>query len=182
MRRCLIVMLLCVSASASAQTDGRDAQFKDPLLDNLVGRWDVPGHVRGRDVKSRLTAEWVLNHQFLQLKLEDTANPSQYEAWIFIGYDFLSERYVVHWIDVFGGRFSETLGYGSRMGDAIRVVFEYGDGPFRNTLAWTAREKSWHWLIESKDQAGRWKTFAEYDLHASPLAARSGGRDGRSPR
>jgi hypothetical protein len=32
-----------------------------------------------------------------------------------------------------GGRFSETLGYGTRDGNAIRFVFEYPDGPFRTT-------------------------------------------------
>lgn len=171
MRRCLFLMLL-FAAPLVAQQDGRDAQFKDALLDNLVGKWDAPGHVRTREVKSRLSADWVLNHQFLQLKLEDTATPSTYEAWIFIGYDFRSERYVVHWIDVFGGRFSETLGYGARTGDSsVRFTFEYGDGPFRDTLTWNAREKSWQWLIEDKDQAGRWRTWAEYDLRRPPLAA-----------
>ena len=167
-----MVILLCVSAAASAQQDGRDTILKDPLLDQLAGTWDAPGRVRTREVKSRVTAQWVLNHQFLELKLEDTATPSTYEAWIYIGYDFRSERYVVHWLDVTGGRWSETLGYGSRNGDgAVRFTFEYGDGPFRNTLAWNAREKSWHWLIEDKDQAGRWRTWAEYDLRQRPLAA-----------
>jgi hypothetical protein len=148
-----------------------EAQFKDPLLDNLVGRWDAPGLVHGRDVHSTLTAQWVLDHQFLELKLEDTATPSAYDAWIFIGYDFRSERYVVHWLDVYGGRSSETLGYGTRAGESVRFVFEYGDGPFRNALTWMPAEKGWHWLIESKDQAGRWKTFAEYDLRPRPLPA-----------
>ncbi len=171
MRRTVIVMLLCVSASAFAQTDGPETMFKDPLLDNLLGRWDAPGRVHGHDVQARATAEWVLNHQFVQVRLEDTANPSTYEGWFFIGYDFRSERYVVHWLDNYGGRWSETLGYGDRSGNSIRVVFEYGDGPFRNTLTWLPAEKGWHWLIESKDQAGRWKTFAEYNLRTRPLAA-----------
>ncbi len=172
MRRSVIAMLLFVSAAAFAQSDGPDTIFKDPLLDNLVGRWDAPGRVHGQDVHSRLTAEWVLNHQFLQLRLEDTAKtPGAYEAWIFIGYDFRSERYVVHWLDIYGGRWSETLGYGDRNGNSIRFVFEYGDGPFRNVLTWLPAEKGWHWLIESKDQAGRWKTFAEYDLRPRPLPA-----------
>lgn len=168
MRRLLIALLLC-AAPLVAQQDGRETTFKDPLLDALVGRWDATGRVRGHDVNSRVTAEWILNHQFLQLTLSDTS----YEAWIFIGYDLRSERYVIHWLDVFGGRFSETLGYGSRSGDSLRAIFEYGDGPFRDTWTWNARERSWHWLIEDKDQAGRWKTFAEYDLRARPLAASS---------
>jgi hypothetical protein len=53
-----------------------------------------------------------------------------------IGYDNMSERYVVHWIDVFGVRFSETLGYGKRVGNEIDFIFEYPDGPFRTNLIW----------------------------------------------
>ena len=50
----------------------------------------------------------------------------------------MTERYVAHWIDVFGGRFSETLGYGKRVGNKINFIFEYTDGPFRTNLIWNA--------------------------------------------
>ena len=36
----------------------------------------------------------------------------RYEAIWFLGYDPVSEKYVLHLFDVFGARFSETLGYG----------------------------------------------------------------------
>lgn len=168
----LVIALAALVAMPLFAQDGRDTIFKDPALENLVGRWDATGHVKTRDVKAHLTADWVLNHQFLQLKLEDVATPSSYDAWIFIGYDFRSERYVVHWFDILGGRFTETLGYGSKSGDSsVRFTFEYGDGPFRDTMTWNGREKSWYWLIEDKDQAGRWRTWAEYNLTQRPLTA-----------
>src|SRR5947209_2187974 len=62
-----------------------------------------------------------------------------------IGYDNISERYVAHWIDVFGGRFSETLGYGKRAGNEIDFIFEYPDGPFRTNFIWDATRGQWHW-------------------------------------
>jgi Protein of unknown function (DUF1579) len=110
--------------------------MRDSLLDHLVGQWRVERTMRGRTTGNAVQAEWVLNHQFLLLHYQDSpraAAPSGYEAMVFIGYDNASERYVAHWIDVFGGRFSETLGYGTRDGNAIRIVFEYPDGPFYNT-------------------------------------------------
>ena len=61
----------------------------------------------------------VLQRQFLRVHMKDLATPPDYEAMIFIGYDNASERYVAHWIDVFGGRISETLGYGTRAGNRI---------------------------------------------------------------
>lgn len=92
--------------------------------------------------------------------MKDVNSPPNYEAMIFIGYDNTSERYVAHWMDVFGGRFSETLGYGTRSGNAIKFVFEYPDGPFTNTFTWNPETKTWIFLMEQKDQTGKWKVFA----------------------
>src|SRR5437660_12322907 len=97
--------------------------------------------------------------------MKETSDPSQYEAIVYIGYDNTSERYVAHWIDVFGGRFSETLGYGARDGNRIKFVFEYQDGPFHNTFTWNAEAKTWTFLMEQKDQTGKWKEFAVDQLH-----------------
>jgi hypothetical protein len=81
-----------------------------------------------------------------------------------IGYDNISERYVAHWIDVFGGRFSETLGYGKRNGDKIDFVFEYPDGPFHTDFAWDAAHGIWRWRMEQKNAAGKWMQFADLTL------------------
>jgi hypothetical protein len=77
----------------------------------------------------------ALNHRFLCLEMRGTARVPTYEAIVFIGRDNLSERYVAHWLDVSGGRWSETLGYGTKSGQAVEFVFEYPDGPFRTTFA-----------------------------------------------
>jgi hypothetical protein len=81
-----------------------------------------------------------------------------------IGYDNVSERYVAHWLDVYGGRFSETLGYGTRSGDQIEFVFEYPDGPFRTTFRWMADKKQWQWQMRTKNSAGKWVDFSNLTL------------------
>jgi hypothetical protein len=95
----------------------------------MIGRWKLEGKIVWRDAHHEVEAEWVLNHQFVRIheKTEDAAPASEkrYEAIWFLGSDPVSERYVVHLLDVFGGRFSETLGYGTRDGNAIHFVFEY---------------------------------------------------------
>jgi hypothetical protein len=68
---------------------------------------------------------------------------------------------VLHLIDIFGGRFSETLGYGARSGNEIRFVFEYPDGPFHTTFRWSPEDTTWRWLLEQKDKDGKWTTFAD---------------------
>ncbi len=164
------VLLACLSAAqvthlqAQEPLDGRSRIFRDELLDNLVGDWKLTRKIRGQSVENTAKAEWVLNHQFLLVHMKDVSSPPNYEAMIFIGYDNTSERYVAHWIDVFGGRFSETLGYGKRSGNSIKFVFEYPDGPFHNTFTWTSETKKWVFLMEHKDQTGKWGVFAEDTL------------------
>jgi hypothetical protein len=167
---CSVVLLACFCAApvthlqAQAPLDGRNRIFQDDFLDNLAGDWKLTRKMRTQSVENSVKAEWVLNHQFLRVQMKDTSNPPNYEALVFIGYDNASERYVAHWMDVFGGRFSETLGYGKRSGNSIKFVFEYPDGPFNNTFTWNPETKGWVFLMEQKDQTGKWSVFAEDTL------------------
>ena len=149
---------------AQQPLDGRERIFHDELLDQLAGDWKVSVKFKTRTAENTAVVEWVLNHQFLLIKMKDVNNPPQYEANVYIGYDNASDRYVAHWIDVFGGRFSETLGYGTRSGNSIKFVFEYPDGPFLNTFSWDPNKKSWTFLMQQKDQNGKWTLFAENTL------------------
>jgi hypothetical protein len=164
------VFVLCVfSATVLAQEqtpppDGPQHTFQDELLNKMAGRWKLTGTIRGKSVEHSVEAQWVLNHQFLQVHEKDVAAPPPYEANVMIGYDNSSERYVAHWLDVYGGRFSETLGYGSRAGDQIEFVFEYPDGPFHTTFRWIADKQQWQWQMRTKNSAGKWVEFADLIL------------------
>ena len=168
----IIALLSSVLASADRLTaqetlDGRSRIFHDELLEKLVGDWQLTRKIGGQTVGNTVKVEWVLNHQFLRVHMKDVKTPASYEAMVFIGYDNTSERYVAHWIDVFGGRFSETLGFGERSGNSIKFVFEYPDGPFKNAFTWRPENKTWSCLMENKDAKGNWKIFAEDTLRRS---------------
>jgi hypothetical protein len=161
-----IALLLAIApVGARAQTS---APWPDDLVDHMTGAWKLQGKVMGRDAHHEVRAEWVLNHQFLSIHEKTVADAPKsehrYEASWFLGYDPVSERYVLHLLDVFGGRFSEALGYGTRDGNSIRFVFEYPDGPFHTTYRWSAQDHSWEWVMEQKDKAGKWTTFADLKL------------------
>jgi len=143
--------------------DGPQRPFQDSLFDGLAGTWFMSGAVGTRPAGYSLHADWVLNHQFLRLEMRDTAQVPAYQAIVFIGRDNMSERYVAHWLDVFGGRWSETLGYGTRTGQAVEFIFEYPDGPFRTTFAQSAGG-SWSVQMRQRNSAGRWQVFAHYSL------------------
>ena len=166
----LAAMLIALpSARSAAQTP---AEWHDDLVDRMVGNWKLEGPVMGRTGHHDVQAEWVLNHQFLRIH-EKTgagapADEHRYEATWFLGYDAISERYVLHLLDIFGARFSETLGYGTRDGNAIHFVFEYPDGPFHTTFRWSAEKDSWEWLMEQKNKDGKWTNFADLTLTRVP--------------
>ena len=152
--------------------DGPNRVFHDELLDKMVGKWKLTGKIMGRTAYHTVEAAWVLNHQFLKIEEIDLADHPAgevpYHAMVLVGYDNTSERYVAHWLDVFGGRFSETLGYGVRAGSEIKFVFEYPDGPFHTTFRWVSNEDSWQWLMETKDKHGKWAEFGTMSLTRPP--------------
>jgi hypothetical protein len=160
----LLVLSIATAVAAQESTNGRGGSFKDPLLENLVGDWKIKRSIRGQVFESKATARWVLNHQFLVIDMTDGKTPSDYAATIYIGFDDERKSYVVHWIDTFGGRFSETLGYGKREGNTIPFIFEYPDGPFRNTFTWDEKKRSWSLLMQSRGKDGSWQLFAEDTL------------------
>ena len=174
MRDCLLALLLIAALTGMHALAQAPPEWKDDLADHLAGAWTLTGQVRGRDAHHDVQAEWVLNHQFLRIH-EKTAPPApaserRYEAIWFLGYDSVSERYVLHLMDVFGTRYSETLGYGTRDGNSIRFVFEYPDGPFHTTYRWSPETGSWQWLLEQKDKDGKWTNFADFKL--TPASAK----------
>ena len=167
MRRSLIALssiLSAVAFSLPAQKPpaGRSNQFFDSLLDHLAGDWHVTRKFASdRMVQNTVHAEWVLNHQFLELHYLDVARPSKYEAMVFIGYDTNQKRYICHWIDVFGGEFLGLAeGNLDRGGHAIEFTFQYPDGKFTNRFTFDPESQIWTSLMRQEGK-GEWKLFAE---------------------
>src|SRR4029077_16001073 len=100
-----LVALLMVAAPASAQepVDGPKHPLHDPFIEQLAGDWALTRQIRGKEARNTLQPEWVLNHQFLQLHMKDIAQPPAYEALVYIGYQNADQRYVAHWLGVWGG-------------------------------------------------------------------------------
>ena len=155
-------MLVLLFVTVATLVAGPTPELKDPFLDNLVGNWHVERRFgSGRTVENTVRAEWVLDHQFLELHYRDIATPPKYEAMVFIGYNAGDQRYVCHWIDNFGGEFS-ALGYGKIDSErhAIEFTFNYKDGPFTNKFSFDPATKNWRSLMRQKEN-GEWKVFAE---------------------
>jgi uncharacterized protein DUF1579 len=168
---CLVAACAAAMFAQAPALDGPNHPFQDELLDHMQGSWRLTGTIARSRAEHSAEVDWVLNHQFLRIH-EKAAGPTAggrpaYEAMVFVGYDNASERYVAHWIDNFGGRFSETLGYGKKAGNAVEFVFEYPDGPFHTTFRWQPENATWQWEMRQKNSAGQWVPFADMTLTRS---------------
>lgn len=162
-----IVPLVATLAFAVFSAAQVPPPWQDDLVDHFAGAWKLVGMVGTNPSHHIVKAEWVFNHQFLEIHEKTApdapATESPYDAVWYLGYDDVSERYVMHLMDKFGGRFSETLGYGKRDGNELRFVFEYPDGPFHTLWRWHPDTHSWEWHMEQKVN-GQWKTFGDFKL------------------
>ncbi len=166
-------LCLFLTAPAFAQDqhpalDGPKHPVSDELLDKLAGSWKAEGTIVGQPASQAVDAQWALHHQFLRIHmLASTARPpsdTPYEAMVYVGYNNMSEHYVCHWLDIYGGRSSETLGFGQRNGQAIEFVFEYPTGPFHTTFRWIPETSAWQWTMRTKTSSGQWIEFASLTL------------------
>src|SRR5205823_326804 len=97
---CLFAFVLMIGI-ARAQPQ----PLQDPFLNNFVGDWRVERNMGKRGVKqTSVHCEWTLNHQFIEFHYGAADVKSDYEAFVFIGFDDAAKSYVCHWVDVFGAR------------------------------------------------------------------------------
>jgi hypothetical protein len=157
----LLPLLMLVPALAAQGRGAPQPVFHDDLLDQFQGVWNLTGTVQGQPVHETVFAEWVLNHQFLMVHRKQVDGPN--ESFLYLGYDTVSDRYVIHRMDTSGGRASEFLGYGLRSGDKIVFIYEYPSRPYRMTLSLDSKEKTWQLITESKERQG-WAPFANETL------------------
>ena len=145
----------------------RAARF-EALLDRLVGHWRMTGTVRGKPVSYTMDASRVLQRRFVELHMLDVNRPPAYEARVFIGGDLTGGGFIVHWLDNFGATYSIPHAVGRVRGDTLQFTFDYADGPFRDTFVYDFQADRWHFLLESGDSTGTWKTFADYQVTRHP--------------
>jgi len=149
-------------AIALAQAQGPPPVLQDRFLDNFAGDWRVERKMgNGRTAETSVRGEWTLKHQFIELHYGYADAAPEYEAIVFIGFDEADKTYVCHWVDVFGGCYSE---YGrGKIGNDLRAIefrFVPKDGELTNKFSFDSQTKTWTSLIRQTEK-GEWKTFAE---------------------
>ncbi|MFI5154380.1 MAG: hypothetical protein ACHQET_13660 [Chitinophagales bacterium] len=153
--------LICLICNGQDTVRCNPNYFDDNFLDKLTGDWNLVGTIGKTAIKNSFSVSWILNHQFIEINFVDQASPPSYFAKVMIGYDCISERYVAHWFDIFGGRFSETLGYGVRKGQMIEFRFEYPEAPFINQFIYDNKNDGWQLHMTTKTAQGNRVLFGD---------------------
>ncbi len=163
--------LAALSLLAAPAALAQEAPRPGPALDSLAGRWVLTGVIHGAPTTHDITAEWLLNREYLQLhevsRERDAAGHAVYEAIILIGWDAAAGEYQGLWLDTTGGGGLSVygIGRGRPAGDSIPFVFPAppGGGGFHNTFVYSARERTWRWIMDN-ESAGKLKAFARLTL------------------
>jgi hypothetical protein len=157
-----IVSLFLLTVALHAQDATREKALNDPLLEKLIGDWNVERTFGGgRTAKNVVHAEWVLQHQFVRLHYTDAVAPPKYEAIVLIGYDSIARHYLCHWADNFGGAYSaDGFAVRDEGSNAIEFTFEFHDGKLTNQFAFDPSSQAWKSTIRQIEK-GEWKLFCE---------------------
>jgi hypothetical protein len=160
----LAMLALVAPLAVQAQEITLREDPRPPLLKELDGDWTMKGDVLGKLVAYRMVAGPTLRARYTEMHMRDLAEPPQYEARVFLGFDDESGDLIVHWMDDFGARYSIPHGTGRIDGSTLQFTFPYADGPFRDTLEFDQRNRTWTLRIESGQPDGSWKHFARYEI------------------
>ncbi len=165
MKRLAILFLLLVTACLPLAA--QQPTFQDELLDHLTGHWVLRGTIARKATTHDVTAEWVLNHQYLRLheisREKNAKGLPEYEANVYLGWDEVTHRYLAIWLDVWGGFGKATVGYSPRNGDTLRFLFNDGTSDFHTTFLYDRKAAQWEWQMDNEDH-GKLVPFARVKL------------------
>ncbi len=150
----ILLLFLLTTCSAFSQT----TPVKDSLLDQMVGKWILQGTIAGQETTHDIIVDWVLGHQYIQLKEvsreKDSNDRPIYEAIVFITRDQTLNQYTCLWLDNTGngGLSAQAIGHASRNGDNLEFIFGISDSStFHTTFIFDKNSNSWQWHMDSKE-------------------------------
>jgi hypothetical protein len=164
--RTVLKVAVWVTLSASFAF-AQQPTFHDQLLDHLTGNWVLQGTIAGKETTHDVTAEWVLEHQYLRIhevsRDKDSKGQPAYEAMVFIGWVEASAEYVGAWLDTYGSMGESTIGRSKRNGDEIHFLFKDKDSLFHTRFVYHPDADNWEWRMDSEEK-GEMKPFARVKL------------------
>lgn len=169
MKKLLAGCLLLALAGVCCPASGEEG-FQDSLLDRMIGQWVLQGTIAGKQTTHDITADWVLNHEYIRFqetsREKDGQGRAAYDAIVFLGWDQKSSQYACLWLDTTSGAglASGVIGRGTRHGNEITFLFKGDDGSnFHTVFAYDPTADTWQWRMDGEEQ-GKLQPFARVTL------------------
>lgn len=150
----IFLLVLLSTCSAFSQT----TPVKDSLLDHMIGKWILQGTIAGQETTHDIIADWVLGHQYIQLKEisreKDSNGKPSYEAIVFITWEQTQNQYTCLWLDNTGngGLSAQAIGHANQKADNLEFIFRISDSStFHTTFLYDKNSNSWQWQMDSKE-------------------------------
>lgn len=166
----IIMKIILVFAAVSATLSAQQTTFQDSLLDHMIGSWVLHGTIAGKETTHDIVAQWVLDHQYLQLhevsREKNTAGEALYEAIVYIGWDENLKQYACLWLDITGGGglSPQAIGHAEHSSDKLEFLFKGADGSlFHTTFLYNKDSDNWKWLMDAGEN-GKLQSFARLNL------------------
>jgi hypothetical protein len=161
----ICALILGASFTASAQAGA----IRDPLLDQMTGKWVLQGTIAGHETTHDIEVDWVLRDEYVRLHETSRETNAQgqaaYEAIVFIAAEQATHQYKCLWLDSTGGGglHNEGVADGKRTGDEIVFLFNDKDGSVHTTFSYNKSSDTWQWLIDN-EMNGKPTPFARVKL------------------
>jgi hypothetical protein len=167
MKKLFFTLMLCSFLALPGHAQQKT--FQDTLIDHMCGKWVLRGLIAGKSTVHDITAEWVLNHQFLLIREvsreKNEKGEPEYQANVYLGWSEPTAEYICIWLDVWGGYSPESVGRAKRHLDKLPFDFRDAKGvpSFHTTLAYEYKSDTWFWIMDN-DEGGALKPFARVSL------------------
>jgi hypothetical protein len=162
--------LVILSFIFSAAVFGQPSKFEDPLFDRMTGQWVLTGTIAGQQTTHDVSVEWILAHQYVQLREvsreKDSTGHAAYEAFVLFGIDSVADGYVCLWLDITSGAGlrGQLFGHAQKSGDTLPFLFKAGDGSvFHTTFIYDKSKDTWQWKMDGEEH-GTLQPFARVEL------------------
>lgn len=155
------------------------------LLNHLAGNWVLEGTLGGKHATHDVTADWILNHEYLRLhevsrEKNEQGGPA-YEAMVLISWENKTSEYTCLWLDnTEGGGLSVPVARAKRDGQSIPFIFVLpANERLSTTFAYDKAADRWHLTIDDV-KAGKSDRFGDVMLTRSHGARQKGLRPPQS--
>lgn len=106
--------------------------------------------IAGTPTIDDLSAEWVLEHQYLRLHEVSRGRKAdgkpRYEAFVHIGWNQPTQTYGCVWLDDFGGLNTQSIGLAAKKENELPFVFDNLDKTYtRTTMTYDPKRETWCW-------------------------------------